>query len=96
MNSEEIDANYYNWAKKLLENSNTTEVLAKILNYSFDNKLNPGLYNEIKELSGRNRKIELEGKTRLFVAMGKKDKITPAKLVKYVFENTGINLILIR
>jgi ATP-dependent RNA helicase DeaD len=91
MNSEEIDANYYNWAKRLLENSNTTEVLAKILNYSFDDKLNPGLYNEIKELSGRNRKIELEGKTRLFVAMGKKDKITPAKLVKYVFENTGVN-----
>ncbi len=91
MNSEEIDTNYYNWAKRLLENSNTTEVLAKILNYSFDDKLNPGLYNEIKELSGRNRKIELEGKTRLFVAMGKKDKITPAKLVKYVFENTGVN-----
>lgn len=91
MNSEEIDANYYNWAKRLLENSNTTEVLAKILNYSFDNRLNPGLYNEIKELSGRKRKIELEGKTRLFVAMGKKDKITPAKLVKYVFENTGVN-----
>jgi ATP-dependent RNA helicase DeaD len=91
MNSEEVDANYYNWAKRLLENNNTTEVLAKILNYSFDDKLNPGLYNEIKELSGRNRKIELEGKSRLFVAMGKKDKITPAKLVKYVFENTGVN-----
>jgi len=91
MNSEEVDANYYNWAKRLLENSNTTEVLAKILNYSFDDKLNPGLYNEIKEFSGRNKKIELEGKSRLFVAMGKKDKITPAKLVKYVFENTGVN-----
>jgi ATP-dependent RNA helicase DeaD len=91
MNSEEVDANYYNWAKRLLENNNTTEVLAKILNYSFDDKLNPGLYNEIKELSGRNKKIELEGKSRLFVAMGKKDKITPAKLVKYVFENTGVN-----
>jgi len=91
MNSEEVDANYYNWAKRLLENNNTTELLAKILNYSFDDKLNPGLYNEIKELSGRNKKIELEGKSRLFVAMGKKDKITPAKLVKYVFENTGVN-----
>ena len=91
MNSEEVDANYYNWAKRLLENNNTTELLAKILNYSFDDKLNPGLYNEIKEFSGRNKKIELEGKSRLFVAMGKKDKITPAKLVKYVFENTGVN-----
>ena len=90
MNSEEIDANYYNWAKRLLENNNTTEVLAKILNYSFNDKLNPSLYNEIKDISGKNKKIEMEGKTRLFVALGKKDKISPSKLVKYIFENTGV------
>ena len=88
--SEEIDANYYNWAKKLLENNNTTEILAKILNYSFDDKLNPGLYNEIEDLSGKNRKIEMEGRTRLFVALGKKDKISPSKLVRFIFENTGV------
>ncbi len=91
LNSEDVDANYFNWAKRLLEKQNSTDLLAKILSYSFDNKLNPGLYNEIKEVSGKNRKIELEGKTRLFVAMGKKDKITPAKLVKFIFENTGVN-----
>ncbi|MDD4363899.1 MAG: DEAD/DEAH box helicase, partial [Atribacterota bacterium] len=91
INSQNIDSNYFNWAKRLLENDNGTEILAKILSYSFDDKLNPGLYNEIQELSEKNRKIELPGTTRLFVAMGKKDKITPAKLVKFVFENTGVN-----
>jgi ATP-dependent RNA helicase DeaD len=90
MSSEEIDSTYYNWAKKLLENNNITEVLAKILNYSFDNKLNPSLYNEIKDLPAKNRGIEMEGRTRLFVALGKKDKISPGKLVKFIFENTGV------
>jgi len=87
---ESIDKNYFNWAKKLLENNNPTEIMAKILKYSFDDKLNPFLYNEIKDIAEKNRKIELEGKTRLFIAMGKKDKITPARLVKFIFENTGV------
>ena len=90
INSEEIDNTYYNWAKKLLDNTNPTQILAKLLNYSFDDKLNPGLYNEIQDLSGRNRKIEMEGRTRLFVALGKKDNISPSKLVKYIFQNTGV------
>src|SRR5690606_5902179 len=76
--------------KKLLEKNNATEVLAKILNYSFDNKLNPSLYNEIKDVSVKNREIEMEGRSRLFVAMGQKDKITSGKLVKFIFENTGV------
>ncbi len=65
-------------------------MLAKLLNYSFDDKLNPGLYNEIKDFSGKNRKIEMEGRTRLFVALGKKDEISPSKLVKFITKNTGV------
>lgn len=90
IDSEKIGDTYYNWAKKLLENNNPTQALAKILSYSFDDKLNPGLYNEIQDLSDKKRKIEMEGRTRLFVALGKKDKISPAKLVKYIFQNTGV------
>ena len=90
INSEEISDTYYNWAKYLLNDNNPTQILAKLLNYSFDDKLNPGLYNEIKDLSGRNRKIEMEGRTRLFVALGKKDKISPSKLVKFIEKNAGI------
>jgi ATP-dependent RNA helicase DeaD len=90
INSEEIDDTYYNWAKKFLNNNNSTLILAKLLNYCFYDKLNPGLYNEIKDLSGKNRKIEMEGRTRLFVALGKKDKISPSKLVKFIIKNTGV------
>ena len=90
INSEEIGSTYYNWAKKLLDENNPTQMLAKLLNYSFDDKLNPGLYNEIQDLSGKNRKIEMEGRTRLFVALGKKDKLSPSKLVKFISKNTGV------
>jgi len=95
INSEDIGNTYYNWAKKLLDNNNPTQMLAKLLNYSFDDKLNPGLYNEIKDLSGANRKIEMEGRTRLFVALGKKDEISPSKLVKFITKNTGVKSSLI-
>jgi len=90
INSEEIGDTYYNWAKKLLNDNNSTQILAKLLNYCFDDQLNPGLYNEIKDLSGRSRKIEMEGRTRLFVALGKKDKISPGKLVRFIIQNTGV------
>lgn len=90
LKSEQIDANYYNWAKKLLESNNATELLARLLNYSFDSKLNPSLYNEIQDVPDKKREIEMKGRTRLFVALGKKDKITPEKLVRFIFENTGV------
>jgi ATP-dependent RNA helicase DeaD len=32
----------------------------------------------------------MEGRTRLFVALGRKDKISPSKLVKFIIENTGV------
>jgi len=90
IDNENIGDTYYNWAKNLLQDSHPTQILAKLLNYSFDDKLNPGLYNEIKDLSGKSRKIEMEGRTRLFVALGKKDKLSPSKLVKFIMQNTGV------
>jgi len=32
----------------------------------------------------------MEGRTRLFVALGKKDKLSPSKLVKFIMQNTGV------
>ena len=32
----------------------------------------------------------MEGRTRLFVTLGRKDKINPGKLVKFIFQNTGV------
>jgi len=91
LNEEEINDTYYNWAKKLLENNNPTQILSNLLFYCFDDELDPGLYNEIRDSSGKNRKIEMEGRARLFVALGKKDKLSPKKLVKFIMQNSGVN-----
>ncbi|MBA3061763.1 MAG: hypothetical protein FP833_02185 [Atribacteria sp.] len=32
----------------------------------------------------------MEGEARLFVALGKKDEISPSKLVKFIIQNTGV------
>lgn len=89
-NTEEIDEVYFDWAKQLLEINNPTQLLGNLLCYCFDDELNPKLYNEIQDLSVSNRNIEIEGKTRLFIALGRKDKITPGALVKFIIENTGV------
>ena len=88
---DEVKDNYFNWAKKLLENNNPTQILSSLLYYCFDDELDPGLYKEIKDSSGKNRRIEMEGMARLFVALGKKDKLTPKKLVKFIIQNSGVD-----
>ncbi len=87
---ENIDEKYYNWAKRLLEKETPAEVVAKLLQYSFEKDLDPSMYNEIKELSGSRKNIELQGKTRLFIALGKKDDFTPQKLISYIIKNAGV------
>ena len=33
----------------------------------------------------------MEGRARLFVALGKKDKLSPKKLVKFIMHNSGVS-----
>jgi len=87
---EKSDKQYYAWAQELLENNNPTEILATVLNYSFEKTLNPDAYGEIKEINSKSREIDLQGKSRLFVALGKKDKMTPPKLVELVTNKVDI------
>ncbi len=84
LEGDEVNTEYYNWAKTLLENNNPTDILASILNYCFEDELNPDAYGEIKEVASRGRQLESHGTTRLFVALGKKDKLNPKKLVKLI------------
>jgi ATP-dependent RNA helicase DeaD len=85
-----IDTKYYNWAKKLHEENNPTEILAAVLNYCFDEDLNPDAYGEMTEFSRKGKKLDPQGKTRLFVALGKKDRINPRKLVDLVTSRVSI------
>ncbi|MCH7613902.1 MAG: DEAD/DEAH box helicase [Candidatus Marinimicrobia bacterium] len=86
----EIDPKYYNWAKKLHEENNPTEILAAVLNYCFEEELNPDAYGEMTEITGRSKKLDPQGKTRLFVALGKKDRMNPRKLVDLLTSRVSI------
>ena len=81
---DEIDEKYTNWAEKLLGEDEPKDIIAALLNYSFSEELNPDAYGEITEVGGRGAQVDRQGKTRLFVALGKHDKMNPKKLVDLI------------
>jgi len=86
----EIETKYYSWAKELLEDNNPTDILAAILNYCFEEELNSEAYGEIKEAGGKGKQLDQQGKTRLFVALGKRDKINAGKLIELIMSKVSI------
>jgi len=87
----EIDTTYFNWAKNLLEEKSPTEMLAALLNYCFEEEVNPDTYGEIKEIGSKGRQLDQQGKARLFVALGKKDKMNPSKLIDLIMSRVSVN-----
>ncbi|MFH1352977.1 MAG: DEAD/DEAH box helicase [bacterium] len=87
---DEIDAKYYNWSKELLEDNKPTEILAAILNYCFEEELNPDAYGEVREVGSKGKQLDQQGKARLFVALGKKDNINARKLVDLIMSRVSI------
>lgn len=79
-----LDKKYYNWAKQLLQDKSPTEVVAALLNYSFEAEIDPATYDEIRESGSKGSSLDKEGKTRLFIALGKKDKINSKKLIELI------------
>ena len=87
---DEIDTKYSSWAERLLEDKDPTEILAALLNYCFEEELNPDAYGEIKEVGAKGKQLDQQGKARLFVALGKKDRINPRKLVELIMGKVSI------
>ena len=92
----EMDEKYINWAKSMLEDNKPAEILAALLNYCFEEELNPDAYGEIKEVGGKGKQIDMQGKARLFVALGKKDKMNPNKLIDLIMSRVQIKPKVIR
>ncbi|HID39036.1 MAG TPA: DEAD/DEAH box helicase [Calditrichaeota bacterium] len=86
----DIESTYYTWAKKLLKENEPTEIVAALLKYSFAEEINPQTYKEIEEVPTRTVPIERGRKTRLFVALGKRDRVTPRKLVDLILSRVAI------
>lgn len=79
--------NYYDLAKELLrEDATPIEIIAAVLKSCYDDDLEESNYSEIESVS-----LEKTGKTRLFIALGKKDKMTPKKLVDLISRKTRVS-----
>ncbi len=87
---ENLDKSYYNWAKSLLKDHESTDVVAAMLAYCFEEDLDPSSYGEIQDVRGRGVQLDQQGKARLFVALGKKDNINPRKLLDMVMNRVSI------
>ncbi|MBN2030422.1 DEAD/DEAH box helicase [bacterium] len=85
-----MDTHYYNWAKKLLADNNPTECLAAVLNYCFEEELSPDAYGKMIEVGAKEKQLDQQGKARLFVALGKKDKMTAGKLAELIMGRVSI------
>jgi len=81
-----LPASYLEIARELLEENEPETILAALLKHNFQNELDPDSYNEIRDTYP-----QIKGKTRLFVAKGKKDRMTKRKLVHFIQTQAGID-----
>jgi len=86
----EIGAAYYDWAAKLIGENEPVKILAAVLSYCFEEELSPDSYGKIKDAPSKRKQLDQHGKVRLFVALGKKDKIDARKLVELVMRKVKI------
>jgi len=88
--SDSIDDVYKGWAENLTSEHDPNMVIAALLHYSFEDIINPDSYNEISEIGRGKKPIDQTGKARLFVALGKKDKVTEKRLISMVQKKVQI------
>ncbi len=76
---------YLEMSRDLLDSNDPEEIVAALLEFSFQNELDDKKYPEIGEAL-----VDTKGKTRLFVTQGKKDGLTSQKLVHFIQNKCGI------
>ena len=78
--------NFKSLAKELLAGEDPVDIVAALLKNSYEDELDENSYNEINAAP-----LEKTGKVRLFVALGRKNDMTPKKLVELVNRKTRID-----
>ncbi len=82
------DEQYSATAMILLGSNDPVDVVASLLQHSFGREFDPKNYKKIKKLSSEPKKKM--DTTRLFVALGKKDGLTPKKLVNLINHKSSV------
>ena len=80
-----VNDQFIDLSRDLLAQNDPEEILAALLQHSFKGELDEKSYSKINETV-----VDTSGKTRLFVTQGKKDGLTPKKLVKFIQDKTNI------
>ncbi len=83
--------NYKDLADTLLEHHDAQAVIAALIHSHYGDELLESSYTQIKDTS-----IDIQGRARLFVALGTMDGITEQKLIQYVASEGNIPPHLIR
>ncbi len=90
-----VEKEFDKWALQLINQADNKNIIASILKNAFSNVLDRNTYSEITDMS-KNKKntrgktaVENAGKTRLFIAKGKKDRITKRKIVDFIVHKAG-------
>jgi ATP-dependent RNA helicase DeaD len=84
--NSESQPEFTEMARDLLKNKDPEQILGAILQYSFQEELDEKNYVEIADAV-----VNLKGKTRLFVAQGKMDGLTPKKLIDIIKNKCNIS-----
>jgi len=87
---EGIGSDYADLSVQLLERHDAADTVAALLKYCFEDEFSPDNYSEIAEPGGRKSSPDMTGKSRLIVALGKRDKLTPKRLVDLMVKEAGI------
>ncbi len=82
---ENTEREFVEMAVQLLSGNDPLEVTAALLQHSFQNAFDMNAYGEIKEIKKKSTK-----QTRLFLSKGKKDGLSPQKLLRMIKNETGI------
>jgi ATP-dependent RNA helicase DeaD len=80
-----LDNEYLKMSRELLDGYPAEEIVSALLQYSFQEELSASSYTEIEDAV-----VDSTGTTRLFVAQGKKDGLTPRKLISFIKEKCNI------
>lgn len=83
---EETYGEYIDLAKELAEEADTETLIAAVLKYTLENELDEKNYTEIGKVN-----VNKSGKTRLFVALGRANGMTPLKLLDYIKKKVHID-----
>lgn len=82
----EVYKKYKEFAKEMLKEADAEDVVAALLKMAYADQLDADMYHDIEKVT-----IDTTGKSRLFIALGRKQGYSPRTLVEFITKETEVN-----